>query len=60
VSDGLYRTHDQARSGRFHHFPSDTAELVDLKDTTNLSKEALKQTEVAASDPDNAGNGFTV
>jgi hypothetical protein len=60
VSGGLCRTNDQALSGRFHNFPSDTAEVVDLKDTADLRKEALKQAEVAAGDPNDAGNGFTV
>jgi len=40
----------------FHDFPSDAAQVVNLKDTPDLSKEALEQAEVSACDPNNAGN----
>jgi hypothetical protein len=60
VPDSLCRTNDQALSGRFHNLPSNAAEMVDLKDTADLSKEALEQAKVAAGDPNNAGDGFTV
>ena len=60
MSDALCSANDQALPGRFHNFPSDAAEMVDLKDTADLSKEALEQAEVSACDPNNAGNGFTI
>ena len=60
MSDGLCSANDQALPGRFHNFPGDAAEMVDLKDTSDLSKEALEQAKVSAGDPNDAGHGFTV